>query len=152
MTSREFLAREQCVSVIIIYILVFYCANAQKHWNMHLCNWKQHSLTLFSQFLTRCLNWLSFHKTIKYSDSRHCPRKIGYTFHGPCLHGLVKTQLYRFRTVTPVWIHIWWWNDAYSLMVLMRGALLFFKIIRQISRSHGSKNCRIWPRLGVSGL
>ena len=62
------------------------------------------------------------------------------------------TQLNRFRTVTPVWIHIWWWNDAYSLMLLRRGALLFFKVIRQISRSHGSKNRRIWPRLGVSGL
>ena len=50
----------------------------------------------------------------------------------------VTTQLNRFRTVTPVWIHIWWWNDAYSLMLLRRGALLFFKVIRQISRSHGS--------------
>ena len=64
----------------------------------------------------------------------------------------VTTQLNRFRTVTPVWIHIWWWNDAYSLMLLRRGALLFFKVIRQISRSHGSKNRRIWPRLVVSGL
>ena len=64
----------------------------------------------------------------------------------------VTTQLNRFRTVTPVWIHIWWWNDAYSLMLLRRGALLFFKVIRQISRSHGSKNRRIWPRMGVSGL
>ena len=64
----------------------------------------------------------------------------------------VTTQLNRFRTVTPVWIHIWWWDDAYSLIMLRRGALLFFKVIRQISRSHGSKNCRIWPRLGVSGL
>ena len=64
----------------------------------------------------------------------------------------VTTQLNRFRTVTPVWILIWWWNDAYSLMLLRRGALLFFKVIRQISRSHGSKNCRIWPKLGVSGL
>ena len=64
----------------------------------------------------------------------------------------VTTQLNRFRTVTPVWIHIWWWNDAYSLMLLRRGALLFSKVIRQISRSHGSKNRRIWPRLGVSGL
>ena len=64
----------------------------------------------------------------------------------------VTTQLNRFRTVTPVWIHIWWWNDAYSLIMLRRGALLFFKVIRQISRSHGSKNRRIWPRLGVSGL
>ena len=64
----------------------------------------------------------------------------------------VTTQLNRFRTVTPVWIHIWWWNDAYSLMLLRRGALLFFKVFRQISRSHGSKNRRIWHRLGVSGL
>ena len=64
----------------------------------------------------------------------------------------VTTQLNRFRTVTPVWIHNWWWNDAYSLMLLRRGALLFFKVIRQISRSYGSKNRRIWPRLGVSGL
>ena len=64
----------------------------------------------------------------------------------------VTTKLNRFPTVTPVWIHIWWWNDAYSLMLLRRGTLLFFKVIRQISRSHGSKNRRIWPRLGVSGL
>ena len=63
----------------------------------------------------------------------------------------VTTQLNRFRTLTPVWIHIWWWNDAYSLIMLRRGAL-FFKFIRQISRSHRSKNRRIWPRLGVSGL
>ena len=64
----------------------------------------------------------------------------------------VKTQLSRFRTVTPVWIHIWWWNGAHSLMLLRRGALLFFKVIRQISRSRGSEKRRIWPRLGVSGL
>ena len=60
----------------------------------------------------------------------------------------VTTQLNRFRTVTPVWIHIWWWNDAYGLMLLRRGALLFFKVIRQISRSHGSKIRWIRPRLG----
>ena len=64
----------------------------------------------------------------------------------------ITTQLNHFRTVTPVWIHIWWWNDTYSLMLLRRGALLFFKVIRQISRSHGAKNRQIWPRLGVSGL
>ena len=64
----------------------------------------------------------------------------------------VNTLLYRFRTVTSVWIHIWWWNNAYSLMMLRRGALLFLKVIHQISRSHGSKKRRIWPRLGVSGL
>ena len=64
----------------------------------------------------------------------------------------VTTKHYRFRTVTPVWIHIWWWNDTYSLTLLRRGALLFFKVIRQISRSHGSKNRRFWPELSVSGL
>ena len=64
----------------------------------------------------------------------------------------VTTQLYRFRTVTPVLIHVWGWNDAYSLIMLRRGALLFFKVICQISRSHGSKNHRIWPKLGISGL
>ena len=37
----------------------------------------------------------------------------------------VKTQFSRFRTVTPVWIHIWQWNDAQSLMLLRRRALLF---------------------------
>ena len=64
----------------------------------------------------------------------------------------VNTQLNHFRTVTLVWIHIWWWNNAYSLMMLRRGALLSFKVIRLISRSHGSKKRQIWPRLGVSGL
>ena len=51
----------------------------------------------------------------------------------------VMTPFSRFRTVTPVWINILWWNDAQSLMLLRRGALLFFKVIRQISRSHGTK-------------
>ena len=64
----------------------------------------------------------------------------------------VTTQLNGFRTVTPAWIHIWWWNDAYSLIMFWRGALLFFKVIRQISRSRGAKNCRIWPRLSVFRL
>ena len=64
----------------------------------------------------------------------------------------VNTQLSRFRTLTPVWIHIWQWNHAHSWKQHRRGALLFFKVIRQILRSHRSKNRRIWPRLGVSGL
>ena len=64
----------------------------------------------------------------------------------------VNTQLSRFRTLTPVWIHIWQWNHAHSWKQHRRGALLFFEVIRLISRSHGSKNRWIWPRLGVSGL
>ena len=64
----------------------------------------------------------------------------------------ILTQIGRFRTATPVWIQIWWWNDAQSFMLLRRGILLFFKVIRQISRSHGTKNCRFWSELSVSGL
>ena len=51
----------------------------------------------------------------------------------------VMTPFSRFWTVTPVLIHIWRWNEAQSLMLLRRGALLFFKVIRQISRSHSWK-------------
>ena len=44
----------------------------------------------------------------------------------------IKTQLNRFWTVTPVWIHIWWWNDAHSLMLLRRGALMFLAATKQL--------------------
>ena len=47
------------------------------------------------------------------------------------------TQIGRFWTLTPVWFHQWLWNDAQSLKWHRRGALLFFEVIRQISRSHG---------------
>ena len=48
-------------------------------------------------------------------------------------------QIGRFRTVTPVWIQWCLWNDAQSLKQHRRGTLLFFKVIRQISRSRGTK-------------
>ena len=54
--------------------------------------------------------------------------------------------------VTQVSIHQWVRNDAQSLKKNRKGALLFFKVIRQIARSHGSKNRWFWPKLGVSGL
>ena len=50
----------------------------------------------------------------------------------------VITPFSRFRTVTLVW-YIWRWNYAQRLMLLRRGTLLFFKVIRQISGSHGYK-------------
>ena len=59
------------------------------------------------------------------------------------------TQIGRFWTVTPVWIHKWLRNDAQSCKNHRRGDLLFFKVIRQISRSRGSENRPIWPRLGA---
>ena len=60
----------------------------------------------------------------------------------------VKTQTSRFGTITSVWFHIWWWNYIQSLILFRSGALLIFKVICQISRSHGQKNCRFRPRLG----
>ena len=65
---------------------------------------------------------------------------------------LILTRIERFRTVTLVLIHWWLWNDAQSLKQHRRGALLFFKVIHQIWRSHGTKNSRFWPELSVSGL
>ena len=87
--------------------------------------------TLFTMFLS------SYHHEIfrsYYHWQKWCPcersrSKVKVTE--------VMIPLSRFRTVTPVWIHIWEWNDAQSLMLLRRGALLFFNVIRLISRSHG---------------
>ena len=53
-----------------------------------------------------------------------------------------------FRTLTPVWIHIWQWNDAQSLMRHRRGALLIVKVIRQISRSHSTKKSSFFTQIG----
>ena len=64
----------------------------------------------------------------------------------------ILTQIGCFRNLSPVWIHWWLWNDAQSLKQERGGSLLFFKVIRQISRSHGTKNHQIWPELSVSGL
>ena len=63
----------------------------------------------------------------------------------------ILTQIGHFRTVTPVWIHQWLWNDAQSLKQHRRGALLFFKVIHQISRSHGLKNWRFESNLRLLG-
>ena len=114
----------------------------------------------WDQILQRCPSvtpfWLCFHHRIIMKFSGVITKDQGKV-HAKFQRSKVKvtevtTQLDRFRTVTPVWIHIWWWNDTYSLMLFRRGVLLFFKVIHQISRSHGYKNRRIWPKLGVSGL
>ena len=51
----------------------------------------------------------------------------------------ILTQIERFRTGTPVWIHPWLWNDAQSLIWYRRGALLFFKVIHQFQGHTGQK-------------
>ena len=39
----------------------------------------------------------------------------------------ILTQIEHFRTVTPVWIRRWLWNDAQSLKYYRGGALLFLR-------------------------
>ena len=60
----------------------------------------------------------------------------------------VTTQLNRFRTVTPVWIHIWWWDDAYNLIMLRRGALLFLAATKQLYKWY-FPSVRLSVRLSV---
>ena len=57
----------------------------------------------------------------------------------------VRTQLNRFRTVTPVWIHICWWNDAQ--MVLRRGAI-FFSMSTIKFQGHTLKKSSILTQMG----
>ena len=64
------------------------------------------------------------------------------------LYTEVKNQISRFRTITSVWFHIWWWNDAQSLILFRSGALLIFKVICQISRLHGLKKSSISTPIG----
>ena len=53
----------------------------------------------------------------------------------------VTTQRNRFWTVTPVWIHIWWWNYTYSLMLLRRGALMFLAATKQLYKWYFPSVC-----------
>ena len=133
----------------VILILIFSCDQA--------AIWLVQSVCL-SVRLSVCLSHLFHHVPIIVSSwnfQELLPWSKVMSMHkvrGQRSRSQVNTQLSPFRTLTPVWIHIWQWNHAHSWKQHRRGALLFFKVIRQISRSHGSKNRRIWPRLGVSGL
>ena len=57
----------------------------------------------------------------------------------------ILTYIGRFRTVTPIWIHQWLWNDSQSLKQHRRCAILFFKVIRQFSMSCGTKIAKFGP-------
>ena len=60
---------------------------------------------------------------------------------------LILTWIERFRTVTPIWIHPWLWNDAQGLTKYGRGALSFSNVIHQISRSHKTKESPILTQI-----
>ena len=97
------------------------------------------SLTHFSQCSRIVPSW---HFQAYYHWRKWCPYKwSGSEF--KVMVTEVKTQFSHFRTVTPIWIHIWrvgcfwtvrpiwihWWlwNDAQSMKHHRRGALLFFQ-------------------------
>ena len=64
----------------------------------------------------------------------------------------ILTRIGRFQTVIPVLNHRWLRNNAESLKYHRRDVLLFFKVIRQIPRSHRTQIRRFWPEFGISGL
>ena len=54
----------------------------------------------------------------------------------------VKTQFSRLQSVTPIWIYIWWWNEAQSLL-FMRGTLLCLRPSVKFE-AHMAKNRLFW--------
>ena len=84
------------------------------------------NLHILSTNFRRCVTCQAFERNLKFEF-------------------LLKFFLFHdFWTVTPVWVHQWLQNDAQSLKQHRTGALLFFKVIHQISRSHGTEK---WPIL-----
>ena len=131
-------------NILYLCYTIFSCDQAALWMVQSVCMSVRHTfLTMFPSSYHHEIFW-SYYQWQKWRPCKRSRSKIKVTE--------VTTQINRFRTVTPVWIRIGWWNDAYSSILLRRGALLFLKVIHQISRSHGSKNHRIWPRLGISGL
>ena len=116
-------------------------------------------MTPFSRFRTVTPVWIHIWRWMMHTFWC-CLAEVPYCFSRPSVKfqghmakkSLIFTQIGRFRTVTPVWIHHWLRNDAQSLEQHRKGAPLFFKVIRQFSRSRGAKNRQCWPELCVSGL
>ena len=87
---------------------------------------------------------LLFFKVIHQIKSLHGPtilrRPIIFSGHPSRLHGptnqLISPKLNGWGSLNSQWLR----NDAQSLKWHRRGALLFFEVIHQISRSHGPKS------------
>ena len=63
----------------------------------------------------------------------------------------IKTQFSCFRTITPVWIYIWWWNDAHRCC-LEEVPYCFSMSSIKFQGHTRQKNRRFWPELSVSRL
>ena len=53
-----------------------------------------------------------------------------------------------FRIITPVWIHIWQWDDAQSLMLLRRGAYCFSRSSIKFQGYMGQNIADFYPSWG----
>ena len=115
-----------------VFILSFLVATKQLKEHFCLSVRPSDRYTFFTMFLP------SYHREIfwsYYQWQKWCPCK-GQRQRSKVNITEVTTQFSRFRTVTTVWIQLWWRNDAQSLMFLRRGALLFFEVIRHFSRCY----------------
>ena len=83
------------------------------------------------RIIMKCLGVITIDRSYVHAQGQGQRSKVKFI--------AVKTQFSRFRIVTPVWIHTWRWNDAQRLVWHRKGSLLFFKVIRLISRSHATK-------------
>ena len=124
-----------------IYFTVFSCDQAALK---HLCPSVRPSVRLSVHPSVAPFSLCSHHRIImKFSEVITNDRSdVHAKGQGQRSKVKVNTLFSHFRNVTPVWIHIWGWNDAQSLKWLRRGALLFFKVVCQISRSRGAKKNR----------
>ena len=57
-----------------------------------------------------------------------------------------KIQSRRFGIITPVWFHIWWWNDAQSLISFRSGALFSRSSVK--FQGHTAKKSSILTQIG----
>ena len=100
-------------------------------------------LSCLSVCLTVCLSFCNDRSDV-YAKFQGQKSKVKFTE--------IKTPISCFGTITPVWFHIRWWNDAQSLILFSSGALLVFKASVKFQGHAAKKNHRFWLKLGNSGL
>ena len=91
----------------------------------------RHTFSLCSRYLNimKFSGIITIHKSDVHAKGQGQRSKVKVTE--------VITQFDHFGTVSPVWIHIWRWNDAQSLMGLERCPIVFqghrsnFKVTRE---------------------
>ena len=80
---------------------------------------------------------------------KRCPILSGHSLNFKVTQAdtlMIFTRTERFWAVNPIWIHKWLQNDAQSLEGHKGCALLFFYVVRQISRLHGLKIDNLTPQ------